>query len=329
MVNRCWELLISADDAELDRLNGHDVVPAADSRMHRADAVLLEDVPDAERWLSATARKRLVALDGRQQAFERAGVKRLSQHRRGAVLASTGLMTGHWVEGRLYERRFQLARIVDAEGGDWRGVIKVTQDVTVVAVGALMVRYWLESLAGLPENPAVDAGAFYARENGQLFVRVADGRPDWQALAHVVRDEILPGFGPGTSLAIKTALMAQSCTDADADADLADYPALRDVVLAEFEQVAQVHDEAAADASDADYGERDGDDDTADEGHADDASTQGDDAETEDQQDDDEARQAGQHESDGAKRRSVRWTLRYAAAKSGPESLDQSSTLRT
>ena len=142
----------------------------------------------------------------------------------------------------------------------------------------------------------VTKGAFYAPENGQLFVRVADGHPDWQALAHVVRDEILPGSGPATSLAIKTALTAESCDDADAD--LADYPVLRDEVLAEFEQVAREHGETAGphdtDGADADYDEREGDDgNTADEGDADDASTQGDDAETEDQQDDDEARQAG------------------------------------
>ena len=182
----------------------------------------------------------------------------------------------------------------------------------MVVVGALTVRYWLEGLARLPENPAVDAGAFFARENDQLFVRVADGRPDWQALAHVVRDEILPGFGPGVSLAIKTALVAQSCDDADAD--LVDYPALRDGALAEFEQIAREHDEAPefhdADASDADYGEHDRDDSDSDEEYtgdaspqgddADDASTQGDAAGDEGQQDDDEARQAGPRANGGA-----------------------------
>ena len=302
VVNRCWEMLNAAADPELDRLGGRHVVPAADGCLYRADAVLLEDLPGAERWLSAAARERLVALDGRQQALERAGVKRLSQHRHGEVLASTEPITDHWIERRLRERRLQLARIVAAEGGDWRGVIKVTKDVTVVVVGALTVRYWLEGLARLPENPAIDAGAFFARENDQLFVRVADGRPDWQALAHVVRDEILPGFGPGVSLAIKTALVAQSCDDADAD--LVDYPALGDGALAEFEQIAREHDEAPefhdADASDADYGEHDRDDSDSDEEYtgdaslqgddADDASTQGDAAGDEGQQGDDEAR---------------------------------------
>jgi Domain of unknown function (DUF3883)/Protein of unknown function (DUF3684) len=294
VVTRCWEMLIAATDAELDRLGGHDVVPAADGRLYPADAVLLEDVPGAGRWLSAAALSRLVALDGRQQALERAGVGRLSQHRRGEVLASTEPINGHWIEGRLQERRIQLARIVTAEGGDWRSVITLIQDVTVAAVGALTVRYRLEGLAGLPENPAVDTGAFYARENSQLFVRVADGRPDWQALAHVVRDEILPGFGPGTSLAIKAALAAQSCSDADAD--LADYPALPDGVCAEFEQIARDRSQAAefpggADASDDDYGEYDGDGDADDEDDAGDADTQDNDAGADDEHDDDEARQ--------------------------------------
>lgn len=243
VVNRCWAMLIAAADTDLDRLAGAAVVPAADGRLYPASAVLLEDLPGVERWLSATARERLVGLDGRQQALERAGVVRLSQHRRGEVLASTEPIDGHWIEGRLRARQVQLARIVAGEGGDWRGVIELTEDVAVVAVGALTVRYSLDGLARLPENPAVDEGAFHARENGQLFVRVADGRPDWQALAHVVRDEILPGFGPATSLAIKAALAAQSA--ADADADLEDYPPLRDEVWAEFERAAREQADAA------------------------------------------------------------------------------------
>ena len=92
---------------------------------------------------------------------------------------------------------------------------------------------------------------------------MAAGRPDWQALARVVRDEILPGFGPGISLAIKAALAAQS--PGDADAELADYPPLRDEVLAEFERAAREQAQEAdfPDGADFDsdgYDEPDGED---------------------------------------------------------------------
>jgi hypothetical protein len=199
VVNSCWELLSAASDEDLARLNGRKVVPTADGRLHRADAVLLEDLPGTESWLSATARDRLVALDTRQHAFERFGVKRLSQCRRGQVLACTQQSDGRWIEGRLQERRAQLARIVAAEGGNWHGVIELTQSVTVLAVGSLTVRFLLDGLTGLPENPAVEEGALWDRTNGKLYVRVTAGRPDWHALARAVRDEIVPGFRPATS----------------------------------------------------------------------------------------------------------------------------------
>ena len=77
VVNRCWELFSAASEADLARLTGRIIVPAADSRLHRPDAVLLEDLPGTERWLSADARDRLVVLDSRQQTLERVGVGRL------------------------------------------------------------------------------------------------------------------------------------------------------------------------------------------------------------------------------------------------------------
>jgi hypothetical protein len=84
---------------------------------------------------------------------------------------------------------------------------------------------------------------------------VTAGRPDWHALARAVRDEIVPGFRPATSLAIKAALAAQS--PGDSDAELTDYPPLRDEVLAEFQRVAQ---EQAHDADFPDGADSDGDD---------------------------------------------------------------------
>ena len=236
VVNRCWEMLMTASEPDLDRLAGNAVVPAAGGQLYPTNAVLLEDLPGVEHWLSTAARTRLVALDVRQQALERAGVGRLSRERRGEILARTDQLEDHWIEGRMHERRLQLARIVAGEGGDWHGVVELTQNVVVVAVGAMTIRYRLENLAGLPENPAVDEGAFYDRELGELLVRVAHGEPDWQALAQVVRSEILPGFSPGASLAIKAALAAPSA--AAADAELGGYPPLRHEVLAEFERAA-------------------------------------------------------------------------------------------
>jgi hypothetical protein len=290
VVNKCWDLLIAATKEDLALLDGHAVVPAADGRLHRARAVLLKDLPGAERWLAEPACERLVALDGRQFAFEDAGVRRLSRTRGGDVLGSTHPIEGHWIEGRLKERWAQLARIVDAEGGDWRPVMGLTQDAKVKAVGALTVRYRLD-LAGLPENPAVEEGAFYARDNSCIFVRMIDGRPDWQAFARVVRDEILPGFGPGTSLAIKTALAAKSAEDADAD--LAEYPALRDGIPAEFEQLSQERarrEDLTDDPDiyeDADTGELDQQDaDPGDQSSAGDSGNENDEPESGDQQTD-------------------------------------------
>lgn len=236
VVNRCWEMLMTGSDADLDRLAGNAVVPAADGQLYPTNAVLLEDLPGVDHWLSPAARTRLVPLDVRQQALERAGVGRLSRERRGEILARTAQIEGHWIESRMRERRLQLARIVAGEGGDWHGVVELTQNIVVVAVGAMTVRYRLDNLAALPENPAVDEGAFYDRELGELLVRVANGEPDWQAFAQVVRSEILPGFSPGASLAIKAALAAPCA--AAADAELVGYPPLRDEVLAEFERAA-------------------------------------------------------------------------------------------
>ena len=161
------------------------------------------------------------------------------------------------------ERRAQLARIIAFEGGYWQRVIELTENVTVVAVSTLTIRFLLDCLVELPLNPAVKEGAFCDRDNGKLYVRVASGRPDWQALARVVRDEILPGFGPGISLAIKAALAAQS--QEDADAELADYPPLENEVLAEFERAAQEQAQGAdcPDGADFDsdgYDEPDGED---------------------------------------------------------------------
>jgi hypothetical protein len=133
----------------------------------------------------------------------------------------------------------------------------------VVAVGSLTIRFVLDGLVELPENPAVEEGAFCDRDNGKLYVRVAAGRPDWQALARAVRDEILPGFGPAVSLAIKAVLAVQSLRDADAE--LADYPPPRDEVLAEFERAAREQAQEAdfPDGADFDgdgYDEPDGED---------------------------------------------------------------------
>jgi hypothetical protein len=303
VVNHCWQLLLAASDADLDSLDGRSVVPAADGLLHRTDAVLLEDLPDVGRWLSQAARDRLVALDGRQQAFEWVGVKRLSQRRRGQVVACTDPIEGHWIEGRLRERRMQLARVTAAEGGSWHGVIELTQNIKVTAVGGLTIRFSLDGLIGLPENPAVEQGAFYDRDHGNLYVRMSGGKPDWHELARVVRDEILPGSGPGTSLAIKAALAAQSPDDADAD--LRDYPPLRDEVLAEFERAAQEHAQGAesTDGVDTDYEPYDEPDEGDDhsESHEEDnpADEQGDLGDThdsagfDDQQDDDESARAG------------------------------------
>ena len=115
-------------------------------------------------------------------------------------------------------------------------MIELTEATAVTAVSQLTIRYHLEGLDHLPENPAVEEGAFHSIDTHELFVHLTAGRPDWQALAHVVRDEILPGAGPGTALAIKAALAPDD--PADALADLQDYPPLRDEVLAEFDRLA-------------------------------------------------------------------------------------------
>jgi len=257
VVNTCWELFAAAPDPDLDGLEGRRVVPASDGQLRTADAVLLEDLPDAARWLTPAACARLVPLDGRQWVLERFGVARLSQRRRGELLASPHRLESHWIETRLQERRAQLARVIAAEGGDWRDVIDMTQN-TVVAVSSLTVRYRLDGLSRLAENPAVEEGAFYDRDNGNLFVRVIADRPDWHALARVARDQLLPGFGPGVTLAIKAALAAQSADDADAD--LQDYPQLGEEVLAELRQTSQAqpaqHDDA--DRADPDSDDRTG-----------------------------------------------------------------------
>jgi hypothetical protein len=236
VVNSCWDLLTSAGVTDLARLGSDPVVPAADRRLRSTSAMLLEDVPDVDRWLSSRAQQHLVALDGRQHAFEAAGVGRLSQQRRGEVLARTEAIEGHWIEDRVHERRLQLARIVAGEAGDWHGVVELTRAVAVIAIGALTVRYRLENLPTLPQNPEVEEGAFHDRDRDELLVCVTDGRPDWPAFAHVVRDEILPGSTPGASLAIGIALSADSLTDADER--LGDYPPLRDEVRAAFERAA-------------------------------------------------------------------------------------------
>ena len=201
-------------------------------------------------------------------------------------------------------------RIIAAEGGLWRDLIELIQAVRVVAVGSLTVRFELAGLTGLPENPAVEEGAFCDRVNGKLYVCVTAGRPDWQALARVVRDEILPGFGPGIILAIKAVLAAQSVDDADAD--LADYPPLRDEVLAEFERVAEEYDQSAdfpdgadwdtdgydelyeEDGSSASSGEDKPVDDEGDEADA------HDNADTQDQQDDGQDGRGSTNNRDGA-----------------------------
>ncbi len=280
VVNTCWELLADAPDPDLDGLGGRDVVSASDGRLHTAGTVLLEDLPDAARWLTPAACGRLVPLDGRQWIFERFGVARLSQQRHGELVTSPDLLEGHWIETRLQERRVQLARITRAEGGNWRGVIDLTQN-SVVAVSSLTVRYRLDGLAGLPENPEVEEGALYDRGNGNLYVRVTADRPDWHALARVVRDDLLPAIGPGVTLAIKAALAAQSADDADAD--LQDYPALGEEVLAELRRVSQQqpqdpHDADAAEPVGDDHTDTDSDDDLTDDDSATESFGEADDA---------------------------------------------------
>ena len=153
VVNSCWKMLVVATEDDLARLAGKAVVPVAGGRLRTVDEVLLEDVPGAERWLTSAARARLVSLDPRQHAFERAGVKRLSQQRRGEVVVRTEPLPDHWIENRLRERRLQLARIVAGEGGDWHGVVALTQRLEVVAVGALTARYSLEGFPRCPRIP--------------------------------------------------------------------------------------------------------------------------------------------------------------------------------
>ena len=161
----------------------------------------LEDLPGAERWLSAAARdtprgtRRPPA--GARRARRQAPLPALVTAR---CSPAPNRSTDHWIEGRLRERRLQLGpdrrrrrrRLARSDQGDQgrHGGSSRRADGSLLLARGPRPDF-------LKTQPSTRARSSPARTI-KLFVRVADGRPDWQALAHVVRDEILPASGRGS-----------------------------------------------------------------------------------------------------------------------------------